>query len=241
VSFHNSKYWMYYAVTKGVGSQSSAIGLATSPSGLPGTWSDQGAVISSPPPSTWLQYNAIDPSLLVVAPNSWWLVFGSFWGGIFITPLDPATGMLKDPNTPPTRIASRTFGDTNPNPIEGGDVYQHGNAYYLFASFDYCCNSDPRTDNYSIHVGRSTSPTGPYMDEANVPMVPPNNLTSGGGTTVLASHGYVAAPGGNSVVHDNADNHDLLVYHYLDSRLNYQNFLGINFLCWDGNDFPQAC
>src|SRR4051812_39424844 len=37
VSFHNGKYWMYYAVSATVGHRNSAIGLATSPSGLPGT------------------------------------------------------------------------------------------------------------------------------------------------------------------------------------------------------------
>src|SRR4051812_43956137 len=43
VSFHNGKYWLYYAITAGSGSRHSAIGLATSPSGLPGTWSDSDA------------------------------------------------------------------------------------------------------------------------------------------------------------------------------------------------------
>ena len=62
------------------------------------------------------------------------------------------------------------------------------------------------------------------------------------GNPVLESHGFVRAPGGQSVYFDNYFNdHDLLVYHYLDSRLNYANFLGINFLCWDQNGFPQAC
>jgi arabinan endo-1,5-alpha-L-arabinosidase len=65
-------------------------------------------------------------------------------------------------------------------------------------------------------------------------------MLSGGGTTVLASHGNVVAPGGQSVVYDNADNHDLLIYHYLDPRLNYEPLLGINFLGWDANNFPYA-
>ncbi|HET8841133.1 MAG TPA: RICIN domain-containing protein, partial [Ktedonobacteraceae bacterium] len=57
VSFHNGKYWLYYAASS-FGSQNSAIGLATSTTAAPGSWSDQGVVYTS---SAGGDYNAIDP------------------------------------------------------------------------------------------------------------------------------------------------------------------------------------
>jgi arabinan endo-1,5-alpha-L-arabinosidase len=242
VSFHNGQYWMYYAVSK-LGSRFSAIGLATSPTGLPGNWTDQGPVASS---DSTKPYNAIDPNLMVDAGGNWWLTFGSYWGGIYIVSIDPSTGKLNAANPTPANIAQRpgVAGD----PIEGGFVYQHNGAYYLFASYDYCCEGSLST--YKIKVGRATSPTGPYVDESGT------SLLNNGGTLILAGHDYVAGPGGESVYYDTADNHDVLVYHYYDTRsdgqaflgfneygdvrFDGQAFLGINFLGWDANDFPYV-
>ena len=48
VNFVNGEYVLYYSVSS-LGSQNSAIGLATSPSMEQGTWTDHGAVITSQP------------------------------------------------------------------------------------------------------------------------------------------------------------------------------------------------
>ena len=55
----NGQYVLYYAVST-VGSQDSAIGVATSPSLEPGTWSDLGAVVTS---ADGDNYNASEFSL----------------------------------------------------------------------------------------------------------------------------------------------------------------------------------
>jgi arabinan endo-1,5-alpha-L-arabinosidase len=237
VSYHEGKYWMYYALSKTFGGHEVAIGLATSLTGLPGTWTDQGQVLASHNapgggPETGDRYRALDPSLLVDTQNNWWLVFGSFWDGIFITPINPATGK---PTTAPaalTNIAARSGPVQWDRPIEAPFIFRHNGWYYLFASFDYCCQGVSST--YNIRVGRSRSPTGPYLDKAGV------DMRSGGGSMVLETHGWVHGPGGQSVVHDLYQDEDLLVYHYYDGRASGQPALGLNSLAWDAADWPYV-
>jgi arabinan endo-1,5-alpha-L-arabinosidase len=85
---------------------------------------------------------------------------------------------------------------------------------------------------YRIMVGRSTSPTGPYTDESGTAM------TSGGGTQILATHGNVIGPGGQSVMHDTDG--DLLVYHYYAATMNGTPELGINLLGWTSGGWPSV-
>ncbi|MDQ3935538.1 MAG: arabinan endo-1,5-alpha-L-arabinosidase [Actinomycetota bacterium] len=222
VSFHNGKYWLYYAVST-FGSQRSAIGLATSVTGDPGTYIDQGIVLTSQPGS---RYNAIDPHLFVDSNGRWYLTFGSFWDGIFTIGVDPATGKPSGSTTPLTHLAKRTSGG-----IEAPVIFKRGGHYYLFVSFDTCCQGTSST--YNVRVGRSTTSTGPYVDKVGTAML------SGGGSLVLSSHDWVRGPGGQSVVNDPAD-HDLLVYHYYDARRAGAPHLGINFLGWDGAGWPYV-
>jgi arabinan endo-1,5-alpha-L-arabinosidase len=224
-SFHNGRYWMYYAVSS-FGSQNSAIGLATSATADPGSWTDEGIVFSS---AAGKSYNAIDPSLLVDASGRWWLTFGSFWGGIYQLELNPTTGKPLSSSPTLIHLAQRPVAN---DPIEGPHVVRHGAYYYLFASFDYCCQGVNST--YSIRVGRSRYPNGPYVDASGVKML------NGGGTIVLASHDRVIGPGGQSVVHDDARGQDLLVYHYYDGQLNGLPRLGINALGWTPGGWPYV-
>lgn len=228
VSFHDGKYWLYYAAWKA--RQTTAIGLATSTTGLPGTFTEtgDGPLISSKPGDP---YNAIDPNLFVDDDGKWWLTFGSYWNGIFMTELDPTTGRMK--SSPPvlTNVASRVnaipFGN-----IEAAHVWRHGGHHYLFVSFDKCCVGADST--YSVRVGRSTTgPLGPYYDRDGVAML------NGGGTKILGSHGAIRGPGGQSVVHDPYTGQDLLVYHYYHRDLGGQPFLGINELVWE-NGWPRV-
>jgi arabinan endo-1,5-alpha-L-arabinosidase len=77
-------------------------------------------------------------------------------------------------------------------------------------------------------VGRSAPVTGPYVDRAGVAM------TAGGGTQVLAGHGSLHGPGGQSVLADRAG--AVLVYdHYADDGT---ALLGIDLLGWDAAGWP---
>jgi arabinan endo-1,5-alpha-L-arabinosidase len=219
ISFHNGQYYLYYAAST-FGSQHSGIFLATSPTGASGSWTDRGLVIES---SSAVNYNAIDPNLIVDAQNQWWLSFGSFWTGVKLIRLDPATGKRSTSDTAVRALAQRT---TANGAVEAPFLYRHAGFYYLFVSFDLCCMGAQST--YRIMVGRSASITGPYVDRNNVAM------TSGGGTEILAGHDAVHGPGHEAVFPD-VDG-DILVYHYYANS--GASFLGINRLGWDAAGWP---
>lgn len=222
LSYHGGKYLMYYSVSS-FGSQNSAIGLATSTTGRPGSWTDQGIVYTSSPSN---DYNAIDPNLFVNDDGKWWLSFGSWWTGIKMIQINPLTGKQLSSNTARYSLASRPTGT---KAVEAPYIVKRNGYYYLFASYDTCCAGTGST--YKVKVGRATSITGPYSDKNGVAMM--NN----GGTPVLESHGRYIGPGGQSIMND-ADG-DLIVYHYYDGQDNGTPKLGINLLNWSSG-WPVA-
>lgn len=214
LSFHNGQFYLYYSAST-FGSRNSAIFLATSPTAMPGTWTDRGLVVRTSESS---DHNAIDPNLVVDATGRWWLSYGSFWSGIKLIRLDPATGHQHPADRTRHSIAAR--------PNAGGAieapfiVYREG-FYYQFVSFDFCCRGTSST--YRIMVGRSASITGPYTDRAGVPM------TRGGGTEILAGHGDIRGPGHQALMTD-VDGW-LLAYHYYTPT---GSRLGVNLVSWSG-------
>ncbi|MFH9662363.1 arabinan endo-1,5-alpha-L-arabinosidase [Streptomyces sp. NPDC017248] len=215
ISYHGGKYLMYYAVSR-FGENTSAIGLAGSTTGLPGSWTDYGVVYTSTSAS---DYNAIDPNLFVDDDGTWWLTFGSWWSGIKMIRIDPSTGKGYAGDTTRYSLASRPTGS---KAVEAPYLVKRGGYYYLFASYDVCCQGTGST--YKVKVGRSSSVTGPYRDKNGVA------LTDNGGTPVLESHGSVIGPGGQSVLHDSDG--DLIVYHYYDGGDGGTPKLGVNLLDW---------
>jgi len=223
VSRHHGRYLLYYTASR-FGTQNSAIGLATSRDASPGSWSDRGVLIASQPGSP---YNAIDPALAVDRSGKWWLSFGSFWNGINLIAIDPATGKQLAGDSAVHRLAHRPASPA----IEGACIYPHGPWYYLFASFDRCCRGAAST--YHIVVGRAANITGPYRDRCGV------DMQIGGGTILLSSHGRYAGPGGQSVFHDTGG--DYLIYHYYDAAQGGRPTLGINSIGWDAAGWPFLC
>jgi arabinan endo-1,5-alpha-L-arabinosidase len=230
VSFHDSRYLMYYAASR-FGSSQSAIGLATSLNGLSaddgGAWVDQGVVISSTGTDP---YNAIDPNLLVTPTNQWYLAYGSWDQGIYMVALDPTTGKRPLVSPPaPIHVAERGGSDKS---IEAAYIYRRGGYYYLFTSWGTCC-VDRGNTTYNIRVGRSTSPTGPYVDRTGA------SLLSGGGTLVLEGHDNLVSAGHQGVFLETNDNKERLYYHYyLNQPPDYPNLLGINVLNWTADGWP---
>jgi arabinan endo-1,5-alpha-L-arabinosidase len=211
------RYWCYYCVSE-FGTNNSAIGLTSCTSIALGDWRDDGMVISSE--SGAQSFNALDPDMAIDASGNPWLVFGSYFDGIHVVRLDPAT---MKPTGTMYSIAARANG------IEGTNVVYHNGFYYLFASIDMCCEGVNST--YKIAYGRSTSITGPYADESNVAML------QGGGTVLDSSGPRWIGPGGESVYHDAAGGW-IIAFHAYDALNNGNPTLMISDLYWDPSNWP---
>lgn len=199
ISYYNGYYNLYYSVST-FGSNVSCIGLIRCTSIYKGDWVDQGLVIRSTSSS---KYNCIDPNF-VLADKTPYLVFGSWYDGIWISRLSSST---MKPNKTAVQIADR---DLSSNAIEGPCIWARGNGYYyLFCSFDVCCAGTNST--YNIRYGRSTSITGPYYDKNGVSML------DNGGTVLYSSKSNQIGPGGQSVFTTKSGS-TAMCYHYYDAN-----------------------
>lgn len=216
ISFFGGRWHLYYA--KAVfGTPDAVIGLATNatldPDDPDYAWVDEGPIVQSTPADTLV---AIDPNV-VHDDGTPWLAWGSFWDGIAIAPLDPSTGRLVD-GVAPTILATR---DPWWLGVEGVSIVERDGWWWLFASFGLCCHGvDSR---YSVHVGRSRSLTGPYVDLAGQP------LTHNGGTLLIGSHGNQIGIG-HGTVFDAGGGDWRLIHHYYDAASDGTPTLGITAL-----------
>jgi len=172
VHFFRGLWHLYYSYSS-FGSNVSGIGVATSKTLDPRAWADQGLVVRTGKGDS---YNAIDPCIFQDAGGRPWLSFGSYFGGIKLVALDPATGKQATGATV-SGIATRPH--TPPNAIEASCVFYHIGYYYLFVNWDACC-AGPRS-TYNIRLGRSRRVTGPYLDKTG------KDMQEGGGTLFLGS------------------------------------------------------
>jgi arabinan endo-1,5-alpha-L-arabinosidase len=224
IIFMNNKYYLYYSCTSAFGSKQSVIGLATNvtldPNSPSYNWVDEGMVVAS---SNSSDFNAIDAALVRDASGRLWMSYGSFANGLRIMELSTTTG--KPLSSSSTRIAGNGGGNSG---SEAPYIVRNGSYYYLFINKGACCNGASST--YYIQVGRSTSPTGPYLDKNGVSML--NN----GGTTILATQGNYVGPGHVGLFQENGFNY--LSHHYYDANQNGRARLSIGNLGWDNSGWP---
>jgi len=178
VAYVGGRYLLYYTATNTVTpGGGSAIGVATSDSPA-GPWTDSGGPVVEPMPSPgsadpndrrWV----FDPELLTVGGENY-LYFGSYYGGLSVRRLS-ADGLHSDPASQVEVAISNRY--------EGTHVIEHDGWYYLLGSATNCC-AGPLT-GYGVFAGRSTSPTGPFVDRTGA------SLLDGrvGGTPVLHQNG----------------------------------------------------
>ncbi len=201
VSKRGGTAFLYYALST-FGGNEGAIGLMTSEAfdvaAPSANWTDRGLVLKSDPRD---DFNAIDPFRIDLSDGRAFLAFGSFWSGIKLRELDPATGKLIPEDTPMIPLASRHGGA-----IEAASILEHDERFYLFVSFDQCCKGVAST--YNIRVGRADRIEGPYLDREG------RSMLDRGGTLVLGTTGRFIGPGGQEPV--KTAKGEMLVYHYYD-------------------------
>jgi arabinan endo-1,5-alpha-L-arabinosidase len=191
----SGSYRLFYTVNNtNLPGGGSAIGVATGPTPL-GPWTQSGAPVVEPheayccPGSRrWV----FDPEVIRTAGPDY-IYYGSYFGGISVRVLSE-DGMTSNPATQINVAIDNKF--------EGAEVVVRGGYYYLFLSATDCCRG-PLT-GYSVFVGRSASPLGPFTDRDGRSL----NVGEAGGTPVLSmssdripSNRFVG-PGHNTVFED---------------------------------------
>jgi beta-xylosidase len=220
------RFHLYYSASQ-TGSRNSGIGLATNatldPASPDYAWRDEGLVVRTTEAD---DHNAIDSEYALDAEGRPWLAYGSFWTGIKMRALDPATGKLSATDTTLHSLAARPGVDA----LEAPSIVSRDGWFYLFLSFDFCCRGLDST--YRIMVGRSRVITGPYEDRDGVPLI------AGGGSELLRGYGSFAALGHSDVYRDGPV--DWLVHHYYDRDDEGEAKLSVRQLRWGDDGWPSA-
>lgn len=224
ISVHDGTYYLYYSVSS-FGLNQSTIGVMTNTSFDPvnpgAGWQDQGEVLHSIVKDDW---NAIDPFRIDTSDGRAWLSFGSYWSGIKLRELDPKSGKLLSEDTPTYDLAAHGHGS-----IEASSILEHDGKFYLFVSYDQCCQGIAST--YRIMVGRADAVTGPYLGKSGTPML------KSGATQLQTKIGRYIGPGGQEPV--KTPEGDKLIYHYYDGQDGGASKLQITPIQWTANGWPE--
>ncbi len=202
IRYIDGKYYMYYGVTETdfyTEKGDSAIGVATAPTPA-GPWTDSGAPVVEPRRGNGGFLWTFDSNEFTDSDGTRYLYYGSYNGGVSVSELsEDGTSAVGDP----TMVAID-------NRYEGSYVVRHGRFYYLFGSSANCCAGP--TTGYSVYVGRSESPMGPFLDKEGRSMT---ESRVGGSIVVTPNGNKWVGTGHNAVVTDLAGQ-DYFVYHAID-------------------------
>ena len=215
------RWWMAYSCST-FGRNGSAIGLLSARSLSYPIWNDEGCIVTSRENRD--NWNAIDPNFVIDDQDQPWIVWGSFWDGIQLARLDTTMHIAKGEkprtiarrynlNNPTAKAAlpinpnppkNPTSDFAGPNAIEAPFIFKHDGWYYLFVSWDYCCQGSK--SNYRVAVGRSKSVEGPYLDRKGI------DMRYGGGNHFLEGDKTNYEAAGHCAVY-HLDNQDIFICH----------------------------
>ncbi|WP_121660834.1 arabinan endo-1,5-alpha-L-arabinosidase [Metabacillus litoralis] len=230
VTKYGDTYYLYYAASQ-FGKNQSFIGVATSKS-IEGPWEDQGEVIKTKQGES--EPNAIDPNITFDDEGNPWMVYGSFFGGIYVARIDENTGKLKEKGNG-TLISKRHL--SVEGAVEGPYIVYHPTfkKYYLFVSYDSLFK------DYHIRVARADKIEGPYLDSNGNEMtnidLPPNEVGMKvlGGYKFGKEEGWIG-PGHNSVLKDGEDYY--VCHHARGERTGKHHALHIRRILWTDDGWP---
>ena len=233
----HGRWWLAYSCST-FGKNGSTIGLLSSTSLNRPVWYDQGCIVTSREGRD--NWNAIDPNFVIDDNDQPWLVWGSFWDGIQMVRLDSTMHVAagEQPRTIARRYAP-DFKTPKPNPtskyagtnaIEAPFIMKHDGYYYLFVSWDYCCQGNK--SDYCVAVGRSRQVDGPYLDRNG------RDMLQGGGTLVIEGdkQEYEAA-GHCAAYHLNGE--DVFICHGYSVKQNGAAFLIQRPITWTIDGWPE--
>lgn len=151
-------YYFFYSVSAWM-EFNSAIGVATNatldPSDPNYLWVDKGLVIDSLQAADGgPMVNVIDPGAFLDDDSKWYMIFGSYQGGIRLIELNRATGKPVSDPPKPVKLTDHLG--------EASFLLHWKNYYYCTVSTGKCC--DGMNSTYQIVQGRATSVKGPYTN-----------------------------------------------------------------------------
>ncbi|WP_277208800.1 arabinan endo-1,5-alpha-L-arabinosidase [Isoptericola croceus] len=244
--------WRMYYSASSFGSRRSAIGLASAPHPA-GPWRDEGLVVSSThhaPPAGTGHPNAIDANVVTDGARQW-LVYGSFFGGIHVLPLDPATGFLTAGTaasaTPggltdhPGTLVARRAPHVDNGAVEGAFVLPRpGGGWALLVSYDSLASS------YHVRAAVGTHVDGPFHDRTGRTMTDVDAPPWSVGVPVLAGHRLAGgpgllAPGHGSVLTEtlpDGGTRQVFVHHVRDADAPTEHRLQVRRLVWTHDGWP---
>ena len=211
------QYYMFVGVTDTTEALSgaancgsdNAIGVATSTSPLgPWTFSDTPVVAPRRGPGGGCDFQwTYDPDVLGDAiATQGVFYYGSYYGGVYGSAITlTETGADAGTTADDTMVAID-------NKYEGANVVYRNGFYYIFLSATNCCNG--ALTGYSVFVGRSRSPLGPFVDQQG------NSLTDAqaGGTPFLTMNGNRWVGTGHNTVFEDEGGQWWTIYHAVDQR-----------------------
>ena len=243
----HGRWWLAYSCST-FGKNGSAIGLLSSHRLDFGLWDDEGCIVASKENRD--NWNAIDPNFVIDENDQPWLVWGSFWDGIQMVRLDTTMHVAKGEK--PRTIARRynlnnkdsknalpinpnppknpTSDFAGPNAIEAPFIFKHDGYYYLFVSWDYCCQGSK--SNYRVAVGRSKAVDGPYLDSKGI------DMRYGGGNLFLEGDKQAFEAAGHCAVY-HFDSEDIFICHGYSIAHNGASILIQRPIKWTSDGWPE--
>ena len=116
--------------------------------------------------------------------------------------LDSAEREQARPKVNPPKNPTSDY--AGPNAIEAPFIFKHDGWYYLFVSWDYCCQGSK--SNYRVAVGRSKTVEGPYLDSKGI------DMCYGGGNLFLEGDKKAYEAAGHCAVY-RFDGQDIFICH----------------------------
>lgn len=233
IIFTGEEYRLYYSAST-FGSSTSMIGLATAKHPL-GEWTDQGEVIKTN--ERMATHNAIDANICYDQEGNHWMVYGSFFSGIYIVRLDNETGKCLVPGDYGKQLAVRAL--SVEGAIEGPYIIYNKETkyYYLFVSFDSLSHS------YHIRVARSKTIDGPYQDFKENSMLDLEIVPKEVGLNLLGSYQWLGeqplyAPGHNSIFYEPIMQQSFVVHHIRREPFTEDFYMEIRPLFWLSDGWP---